>query len=85
MQVVVLYDVTSDRARFKIADACMDYGLDRTQFSAFIGDLSRTHQEELMLKLTALLGDGPGALLLIPVGASEWERRFEVRNDAATG
>lgn len=82
MQIVILYDITNDRIRAKVADECLNYGLDRTQFSAFIGELTRTHQEELMLKLTKRLGKSPGAVLLIPVGAQEWERRFEVRNEA---
>ncbi|MCC7209680.1 MAG: CRISPR-associated endonuclease Cas2 [Anaerolineae bacterium] len=84
MHVILLYDITSDRIRNKVADECLNFGLDRTQYSAFIGELSRNHQEMLMLKLTALLGDSPGALLLVPVCGTDWERRFEVRNDDAT-
>jgi CRISPR-associated protein Cas2 len=80
MQTLLLYDITSDRIRLKIAETCMDYGLDRTQFSAFCGELSRNHQQELLLKLTDLLGDEPGALLLIPINAADWERRAEIRN-----
>ena len=76
---MLLYDITSDRIRNKVAITCADYGLDRTQYSAFIGELSRNHQEELMLKCTSLLGDEPGSLLLMPV---DWARRFECRNAA---
>lgn len=82
MHVVVFYDVTSDRIRKKIADACADYGLDRTQFSAFVGDITRSQQNELMLKMQRLLGEEPGALLLIPVSQTEWSRRQEFRQDA---
>lgn len=77
MYIMLLYDISSDRIRNKIADTCLNYGLDRTQYSAFVGDLSRNHQEELMLKCTRLLGDEPGALLLVPI---DWERRVECRN-----
>jgi len=41
MHLMVLYDVSSDRIRTKIATACEDYGLDRVQYSAFYGRLSR--------------------------------------------
>lgn len=82
MQVILMYDITSDRIRNKVADECLNFGLDRTQYSAFIGELSRNHHEMLMLKLAALLGESPGALLLVPVCATDWERRFEVRNAA---
>jgi CRISPR-associated protein Cas2 len=80
MHIILLYDITDDRIRFKIANACQDYGLDRTQFSAFIGELSRTHQEELTLKVQTLLGDRPGSVLIVPVNGPEWARRWELRN-----
>lgn len=82
MHVIVFYDVTSDKIRKKIADTCLDYGLDRTQFSAYVGDIAPGHQRELMLKLRNLLGDEPGALLLIPINRQEWSRRIEHRQDA---
>lgn len=82
MYVIVFYDVPSNRIRRKVADACMDYGLDRTQFSAFVGDIAPGHQRELMLKLQNLLGDQPGALLLIPIDRQEWHDRLEYRRDA---
>lgn len=36
-RVLLIYDIENDRVRGKIADACIDYGLDRVQFSAFVG------------------------------------------------
>lgn len=82
MYVVVFYDVTADRIRKKIATACEDYGLDRTQFSAFVGDISRSQQRELMLKLKNLLGEKAGSLLLIPISKEDWELRMEHRQSA---
>lgn len=81
MHVILMYDITDDRIRLKIADACQDYGLDRTQFSAFIGELSRSLQDELTLRVQTLLGDRPGAILLVPVNGPEWARRWELRNE----
>lgn len=77
MHVLLLYDIPNDRARVKVADTCQNYGLDRTQYSAFVGELSRNHQNELMRKVLALLRDKPGKVLLIPIGADEWSRRQE--------
>lgn len=73
MHLLLLYDISHDGTRAKIADACMDYGLDRVQYSAFVGWLSRNHQEELMLKIEALLDDKPGRVLLIPVSRDDWQ------------
>jgi CRISPR-associated protein Cas2 len=83
MRLILLYDITHDGVRTKVATACEDYGLDRIQYSAFTGQLSRTHQEELMLKVRHLLGDLPGRVQLIPVAIDDWERRLEVDNDLA--
>ncbi|MCS7070499.1 MAG: CRISPR-associated endonuclease Cas2 [Anaerolinea sp.] len=82
MHLLLLFDVTSDRIRRKMSEICIDYGMDRTQFSAFVGDLTRSQQRELMQRLRDLLGDEAGALLLVPVSYAEWEQRQEYRNDA---
>jgi CRISPR-associated protein Cas2 len=67
MHVLVVYDITSDRLRTKIADICLDYGLQRVQYSVFCGDLSANRQGELMLKIKRKLGKSPGSVLLYPV------------------
>jgi CRISPR-associated protein Cas2 len=60
MHVLLVYDIVEDQRRTKIADACLDYGLDRIQYSAFAGVLTRNHQEELMLKIRDLLDERRG-------------------------
>lgn len=77
-RVFVIYDIVEDRARTKIADACLDYGLDRVQYSAFYGRLSRNQQESLMLEVAQLLGKGAGNIQLIPINDRDWEKRLEV-------
>ena len=56
MNCLLIYDITDDKRRTKIADACLDYGLDRIQYSVFQGDISRNYQEELFKKVTDILG-----------------------------
>ncbi len=82
MHTLLIYDIANDRVRGKVACACEDYGLDRVQYSAFYGQLSRTHQEELMLRIAALLNQDSAHIQLIPIAAQDWERRLEVTNDA---
>ena len=77
MNCLLVYDIPDDQARAKIADFCLDYGLDRIQYSAFIGNLSRTHQEELMLKIKKRLGKKAGNIQLFPVCAKDWENRLK--------
>jgi CRISPR-associated protein Cas2 len=75
MRCLLVYDIENDSKRSKIADACLDYGLDRIQFSAFAGDLQPTHQEELMLKIQKVLGKGAGNVQMFPVCEKDWEAR----------
>lgn len=76
MRCLLIYDIPNDRIRTKIADACLDFGLDRVQYSAFYGNLSRNHQEMLFLKVTDLLGKKAGNIQLIPICESDWSNRL---------
>jgi CRISPR-associated protein Cas2 len=75
MQCLVVYDIPDDGKRAKIADACLDYGLDRIQYSAFLGPLLPAHQDELMLKLKKILGRLPGNIQMFPLCQTDWESR----------
>jgi len=78
MKVLLVYDITNDRIRGKVADFCLDYGLDRIQYSAFMGKLGRNHQEELMLKIEHQLGDHAGKIQLYPICEKDWRTRLEI-------
>ena len=75
MNCLLVYDIPDDGKRTKIADACLDYGLDRIQFSAFVGRLQRTHQEELMMKIKKILGKRAGNIQLFTFCAEDWQKR----------
>lgn len=72
MMILLIYDIVHDGTRAKVADLCLDYGLDRVQYSAFQGKLRRTHQEELMLKIKQKLGKREGDVRLIPICDKDW-------------
>jgi CRISPR-associated protein Cas2 len=76
VQVLVIYDIPHDGTRTKVADCCLDYGLDRIQFSAFVGRLSRTHQEELLMRIKRRVGKHGAKVCLIAVAADDWARRL---------
>ena len=80
MRCLVVYDISDDARRTKVADVCLDYGLDRIQYSAFLGKLSSNHQEELMLKVEKVLGCKPGNIQLFPLCARDWQGRRIVEN-----
>lgn len=85
MRCLVVYDIPNDRVRTKVADCCLDYGLDRIQYSAFLGDLARTHQEELMLKARRVLGKREGKIQLFVICEKDWGQRLEVVQEADGG
>jgi CRISPR-associated protein Cas2 len=81
MRCLLVYDIPDDGKRAKIADACLDYGLDRIQYSAFAGQLKLTHQDELMLKIKKILGRKAGNVQLFTLCADDWSKRKVIEQD----
>ncbi|GHO88876.1 CRISPR-associated endonuclease Cas2 [Dictyobacter formicarum] len=75
MRYLLIYDITHDGTRTKVADACLDYGLARIQYSAFLGELSATHQRELLLKIKQRAGTHGLNVHLFPLDEKAWEKR----------
>lgn len=67
VSVLVLYDVENDRIRDKLADLCMNYGLVRIQFSAFLGKINRNRRQELSLRIRDLIGNQSARVRVIPI------------------
>jgi CRISPR-associated protein Cas2 len=67
LRTLVIYDIEDDKLRLKISETCLDYGLVRIQYSAFLGTLNKNKREELFLRLTSILGDNVGKILLQPI------------------
>ncbi len=81
MHILLIYDVPHDGTRNKIANLCLDYGLDRVQYSAFTGNLSRTNQEELFQRIKKRLGKRDGDVRLLPICQKDWAQRLEIHNE----
>ena len=71
----VIYDLEDDRVRTIISETCKDYGLERIQFSAFCGPLNRNRREELFLKLSKIIGDNVGKIIILPVCEKDYKER----------
>ena len=83
VQTVVIYDIPDDRLRLKVSEACLDYGLERIQFSAFRGTLTRNKREELFLRLATTLGGEPGKILVQPICEKDVKDAVSIQNDGA--
>lgn len=75
MRLLVIYDIPSDRLRTRVADVCLDYDLERIQYSAFTGVLGRAHQRELELKIARLLEGEPARVRIIALDEHTWAKQ----------
>jgi len=55
MQVLVIYDITPDDVRLRVAGICKDFGLVRIQKSAFLGMLSGERRKEMRVRLEKVM------------------------------
>lgn len=76
IRCVVVYDIPDDRVRTKVADVCLDYGLERIQYSAFQGTLTPFHQEELLLKAKKKVGNKEANIQIFPICEKDWDKRL---------
>lgn len=75
MQCLLIYDIPHDGTRQKVADACLDYGLQRVQYSAFVGELSRSHQRALFQEIARRVRRRAANVQLFPLDAKSWGGR----------
>lgn len=65
--LLLIYDIEDDRLRTRTAEICLDYGLERIQFSAFWGKLNRNRREELAMRIANEVGKESARVRIIPV------------------
>jgi CRISPR-associated protein Cas2 len=64
--VWILYDISEDRPRNKVAKTCKQYGLIRVQKSAFLGKLERNRFDELAEACLDLIDEETDSVYLFP-------------------
>ncbi len=81
---LVIYDIVEDRARLKVSEMCLDFGLQRIQYSAFAGRLNRNRREELCLRLQALLRkeEASGRVRVQPICDRDFREAWEVETES---
>ncbi len=68
MLYLVIYDITNNSLRSKLAEKLKDYGLERIQYSAFIGHLKKYELNSLLEDIKKLLT------------STKWDEEENVRN-----
>jgi CRISPR-associated protein Cas2 len=77
---IIVYDITNDVLRYKVANKLKDYGLERIQYSAFCGELVRHRQRSLEIEIRKLLNDGEetDSVIFFPLCNSCFSNRKEI-------
>lgn len=70
MIYLVVYDISADKARKKVADQLLNMGLVRAQFSVFIGTIEKNRLDELSLFAESKIA-ATDRLYIIPVQRSD--------------
>ena len=71
----VLYDITNDRARTRVAKFCRQAGLYRVQYSAFLGTLENANElDELQLRIEAEIDPDVDKVYLFPMNKAQLNR-----------
>jgi CRISPR-associated protein Cas2 len=67
VSIVLIYDIEDDRLRTRTSEICLDYGLERIQYSAFFGKLNRNRRQELALRIQRELDRGSARVYIYPI------------------
>jgi CRISPR-associated protein Cas2 len=70
----VVYDISKDRTRERVARRCLDFGLYRVQKSVFLGDLAPNRVEEILLFSRELLDPEADSVYIFPMCREDFER-----------
>lgn len=82
---LVIYDIEDNRVRLRISAICKDYGLERIQYSAFSGSLSKNKREELFLKLSKTIGNQAGKVIIQPLCEKDVRDQKIIVNEKTIG
>ncbi len=78
MKVLIIYDITDDKLRQKVADTLTAYGLTRVQKSAFLGTLRKETLKDLKAKLKRLIKQQRANIQFYPLCPQCYHRKEEI-------
>jgi CRISPR-associated protein Cas2 len=74
LRYVIVYDISDDNKRFKVARALEQWGLARIQRSAFTGSLQVARVRDLARRLESIIDVDSDVVHIIPVQPQDWAR-----------
>ncbi|NPV62803.1 MAG: CRISPR-associated endonuclease Cas2 [Methanotrichaceae archaeon] len=67
MDTIIIYDISDNSLRTRVARALMDYGCIRIQESAFYGSMNHNTREKLRLRLGKMMHKNEGNIQFYPL------------------
>jgi len=67
----VLYDITNDRARNRVAKYCQQAGLYRVQYSVFLGSVTASDRDTLELQMEEEIDVSTDKVYVFPMSKNE--------------
>lgn len=67
----VIYDICEDKPRSKVAKACQQAGLERVQYSVFLGTMNANEKDALQLELEELIDEDQDSVYIFPMSKDE--------------
>ncbi len=67
----VMYDIKIDKARTKISKACEQMGLERVQYSVFLGTLDSNSKDTLELMIKEIINPKTDSVYIFPMSKDE--------------
>jgi CRISPR-associated protein Cas2 len=74
MLTFVVYDISKDRTRTKIAKRCLDFGLYRVQKSVFLGDIESNRIDEIVLASQELMDEKTDSVYVFPLCREDFDK-----------
>ena len=77
----ILYDITKNRSRNKVAKACKEAGLYRVQKSVFVGPIEHNRLDELALYIEDLIDPDNDKVYIFPMCEADF-RKVQLQGQA---
>lgn len=72
--VWIIYDITINKSRTKVAKRCKEAGLYRVQKSVFLGTLTRNRLDELSLQIEELIDEKTDSVYIFPLCQPDFQK-----------
>ncbi len=66
-----MYDIKNNKARSKVAKACLQMGLNRVQYSVFLGTINTNNADSLQIQIEEFIDKKKDSVYIFPMSKDE--------------